>query len=69
MLAWPSDWPFEATRSREAEYARAFFFAAFRELPQPEQKAVLPCLREAIFEELIPHSFEPNNYDDSKRDR
>jgi hypothetical protein len=71
MLDWPSDWPFEMKGHDKPGYTRLDFFAALRELPRSEQEGALPCLREAIFEELIPEGdfFEPWNYDDSERDR
>jgi hypothetical protein len=71
VLYWPSDFPSEARRRQKAEYARAVFFAVFRELPLTMQEGVLPFLREAIIEELIPEGdfTEPWNYHDSERDR
>jgi hypothetical protein len=66
MLDWPTSKPYFP----DVRDHLAYFFAAFRRLPAAEQERVLPHLREAVFQELVPENPDlPWSWQESTTDR
>jgi len=64
------DWPCADSYSYRLEEYRAQFLHSFHQLPPADQERALPCMRETVFEELVPE--DPNapwSHQESTADR